>query len=133
LERSEHTSQHPDLGLTSWYNVRAGEQHIAARGAWQHTNLPALIWYRSNQISSRSISMARRSILSRARRWFRTAPIAILTLPSWSVSLRLVAGLQGLRAARKDLDLSNQPALSAERCRCMRSRLASSLIRRQAC
>ena len=27
--------------LTSWYSVRADEQHIAARGAWQHTNLPA--------------------------------------------------------------------------------------------
>src|ERR1700739_3084019 len=41
LERIEHTTQHPDLGLTSWYSVRAGEQHIAPRGAWQNTNLPA--------------------------------------------------------------------------------------------
>ena len=41
LERTEHTTQHPDLGLTSWYSVRAGEQHIAPRGAWQHTDLPA--------------------------------------------------------------------------------------------
>jgi uncharacterized protein (DUF427 family) len=41
LERTEHTTQHPDLGLTSWYSVRAGEQHIAPRGAWQHTSLPA--------------------------------------------------------------------------------------------
>jgi uncharacterized protein (DUF427 family) len=42
LERTEHTTQHPDLGLTSWYSVRASEQqHIAARGAWQHTGLPA--------------------------------------------------------------------------------------------
>jgi uncharacterized protein (DUF427 family) len=41
LERTEHTTQHADLGLTSWYSVRAGEQHIAARGAWQHTGLPA--------------------------------------------------------------------------------------------
>src|SRR3954471_21691567 len=32
LERTEHTTQHPDLGLTSWYSVRADEQHIAARG-----------------------------------------------------------------------------------------------------
>jgi uncharacterized protein (DUF427 family) len=39
LERTDHTTQHPDLGLTSWYAVRAGE-HIAARGAWQHTGLP---------------------------------------------------------------------------------------------
>src|SRR6266403_1916953 len=41
LERTEQTTQHPDLGLTSWYSVRAGEQHIAPRGAWQHIGLPA--------------------------------------------------------------------------------------------
>jgi uncharacterized protein (DUF427 family) len=41
LERTEHTTQHPDLGVTVWYSVRASEQHIAARGAWQHTGLPA--------------------------------------------------------------------------------------------
>ncbi len=41
LERAEHTTQHADLGLTSWYIVHAGEQHVAARGAWQHTVLPA--------------------------------------------------------------------------------------------
>jgi uncharacterized protein (DUF427 family) len=41
LERTEHTSQHPDLGVTVWYRVRASEQHVAARGAWQHTGLPA--------------------------------------------------------------------------------------------
>src|SRR5258708_17092789 len=41
LERTDHTTQHPDLGLTSWYSVRADEQHIAPRGAWQHTILPA--------------------------------------------------------------------------------------------
>ena len=40
LERTDHTVQHPDLGPTSWYAVRAGE-HIASRGAWQHTGLPA--------------------------------------------------------------------------------------------
>jgi len=40
LERTEHTTQHADLGLTSWYTVRADEQHVAARGAWQHTGLP---------------------------------------------------------------------------------------------
>jgi uncharacterized protein (DUF427 family) len=40
LERTDHTTQHPDLGLTSWYSVRAGE-HIAPRGAWQHTGPPA--------------------------------------------------------------------------------------------
>jgi uncharacterized protein (DUF427 family) len=32
LERTDHTIQHPDLGLTSWYAVRTGE-HIASRGA----------------------------------------------------------------------------------------------------
>src|SRR6516165_8751155 len=41
LERTDNTTQHSDLGLTSWYSVRADEQHIAARGAWQHTSLPA--------------------------------------------------------------------------------------------
>ena len=40
LERSEHTTRHPDLGLTSWYTVRAGERS-ALRGAWQHSDLPA--------------------------------------------------------------------------------------------
>jgi uncharacterized protein (DUF427 family) len=40
LERTDHSIQHPDLGLTSWYAVRAGER-IASRGAWQHTGLPA--------------------------------------------------------------------------------------------
>jgi len=41
LERTEHTTQHADLGLTSWCSVRADEQHIAPRAAWQHTALPA--------------------------------------------------------------------------------------------
>src|SRR4051812_36369733 len=40
LERTDHATQNPDLGPTSWYTVRAGE-HAAARGAWQHTSLPA--------------------------------------------------------------------------------------------
>jgi len=39
LESTEHTTEHHELGLTSWYIVRAGEQR-AARGAWQHVNLP---------------------------------------------------------------------------------------------
>jgi uncharacterized protein (DUF427 family) len=39
LERTEHTTRHRDLGLTSWYTVRAGERS-AARGAWQHVSLP---------------------------------------------------------------------------------------------
>jgi uncharacterized protein (DUF427 family) len=41
LERSEQTTEHADLGLTSWYSVRADTQHIVPRGAWQHTDLPA--------------------------------------------------------------------------------------------
>ncbi|WP_413993710.1 DUF427 domain-containing protein [Labrys okinawensis] len=41
LERAEYTTQHPELGLTTWYSVRADEQHFAARAAWQHTGLPA--------------------------------------------------------------------------------------------
>ncbi len=40
LEPSEHTTRHPDLGLTSWYTVCAGE-HRRPRAAWQHTELPA--------------------------------------------------------------------------------------------
>jgi uncharacterized protein (DUF427 family) len=40
LEPNEHTTRHPDLGLTSWYTVRAGE-HSRPRAAWQHTELPA--------------------------------------------------------------------------------------------
>ncbi len=37
LDRTDHTTQHPDLGLTSWFT---GE-HTAPRAAWQHTGLPA--------------------------------------------------------------------------------------------
>src|SRR6266700_2320942 len=40
LQRIEHTTRHPDLGLTAWYAVRAGEQS-AHRAAWQHVELPA--------------------------------------------------------------------------------------------
>jgi uncharacterized protein (DUF427 family) len=40
LEPGEYTSRHRDLGLTSWYTVRAGE-HRKPRAAWQHTELPA--------------------------------------------------------------------------------------------
>src|ERR1700739_4956153 len=41
LEKADTTTQHPALGLTTWYSVRADEQHVAQRGAWQHTGLPA--------------------------------------------------------------------------------------------
>jgi uncharacterized protein (DUF427 family) len=41
LQRAEQVTQHADLGPTSWYSVRADAQHVAARGAWQHTGLPA--------------------------------------------------------------------------------------------
>lgn len=40
LELTEHSTRHEDLGLTSWYTVRAGERS-APRGAWQHVDLPA--------------------------------------------------------------------------------------------
>jgi uncharacterized protein (DUF427 family) len=40
LQRTEHTTRHSDLGLTSWYTVRAGEKSVP-RGAWQHVDLPA--------------------------------------------------------------------------------------------
>jgi uncharacterized protein (DUF427 family) len=39
LQRTEHTTRHPELGVTSWYTVRRGEKSTQ-RGAWQHTNLP---------------------------------------------------------------------------------------------
>ena len=40
VQRSEHTTRHQDLGLTSWYTVRAGGQS-APRAAWQHIQLPS--------------------------------------------------------------------------------------------
>ena len=40
LERTYRTTLHPDLRLTSWYTVRAGER-VALRGAWQHIDLPS--------------------------------------------------------------------------------------------
>jgi len=40
LRRTEYTTQHHELGHTSWYTVEAGERS-APRGAWQHTDLPA--------------------------------------------------------------------------------------------
>src|SRR5262249_36498344 len=39
LQRTEHTTRHPDLGLTAWYAVHSGERS-AQRGAWQHRDLP---------------------------------------------------------------------------------------------
>ena len=40
LQKTDHKSHHPDLGLTSWYIVHAGQQN-AARAAWRHIELPA--------------------------------------------------------------------------------------------
>jgi uncharacterized protein (DUF427 family) len=40
LQRAEHTTEHADLGRTSWNTVRSGE-HGVPRGAWQHIELPA--------------------------------------------------------------------------------------------
>ena len=39
LQRTEYTTHHQELGVTSWYVVRRGDKS-APRGAWQHTNLP---------------------------------------------------------------------------------------------
>jgi uncharacterized protein (DUF427 family) len=39
LSAAMHTTRHRDLGPTSWYTVRAGEQS-KDRAAWQHTELP---------------------------------------------------------------------------------------------
>jgi uncharacterized protein (DUF427 family) len=40
LEPMKNVTQHQDLGPTAWYAVRGGERR-AARGAWQHIELPA--------------------------------------------------------------------------------------------
>lgn len=40
LQRTEHTTRHPDLGMTRWCNVQMGERSTP-RGAWQHVELPA--------------------------------------------------------------------------------------------
>src|SRR5256884_7880185 len=39
LPPSGHTTQHAELGPTTWYTVQAGE-HTKPRAAWQHTELP---------------------------------------------------------------------------------------------
>ncbi|TCC44303.1 DUF427 domain-containing protein [Kribbella capetownensis] len=39
LEAAERTTQHRDLGETTWYTVSAGDSS-KARSAWQHTALP---------------------------------------------------------------------------------------------
>lgn len=39
LETGDHTTSHRDLGATSWYTVRIGDQAVQ-RAAWQHTDLP---------------------------------------------------------------------------------------------
>lgn len=40
LQKTGHTTHHPDLGLTSWYTVQTGSRS-AQRGAQQHVDLPA--------------------------------------------------------------------------------------------
>ena len=40
LEPGGYTTQHRDLGPTSWYTVKAGGQ-VKPRAAWQHNELPA--------------------------------------------------------------------------------------------
>jgi uncharacterized protein (DUF427 family) len=40
LERTDRSTQHADLGPTSWYAVRGGEKNVQ-RGAWQHTEPPS--------------------------------------------------------------------------------------------
>jgi uncharacterized protein (DUF427 family) len=39
LERTDRTTQHPELGPTAWYKVSAGGRSVA-RGAWQHLEPP---------------------------------------------------------------------------------------------
>jgi uncharacterized protein (DUF427 family) len=40
LQRTDHTTRHRELGLTSWSMVCAGERNVP-RGAWQHVEPPA--------------------------------------------------------------------------------------------
>jgi len=40
LQLSGHSTKHRDLGPTSWYTVTVAE-HSAARGAWEHNDLPS--------------------------------------------------------------------------------------------
>lgn len=49
LER-DFTTRHPDLGPTSWFNVRAGDKR-SARGAWQHTDLPTFAQELSGRVA----------------------------------------------------------------------------------
>jgi uncharacterized protein (DUF427 family) len=39
LRPTDHRSDHADLGETAWFEVVGGSRH-AARGAWQHVDLP---------------------------------------------------------------------------------------------
>ncbi len=39
LHDTQRTTDHPELGRTAWYAVRHGD-HDAARGAWEHVELP---------------------------------------------------------------------------------------------
>lgn len=39
LQATDHTTQHPDLGLTRWYSLTSAARQVA-RGAWQHIQLP---------------------------------------------------------------------------------------------
>jgi uncharacterized protein (DUF427 family) len=41
LQPSDHSSAHPDLGKTKWFNVVGGDGEITKRGAWEHVDPPA--------------------------------------------------------------------------------------------
>ena len=40
LQPSDHTTMHPDLGETKWFNVVGGDGETTRRGAWEHVNPP---------------------------------------------------------------------------------------------
>jgi uncharacterized protein (DUF427 family) len=50
LQPGGYTTQHRDLGATSWYTVRVGEQG-KPRAAWQHTELPAHASYLKGRVA----------------------------------------------------------------------------------
>src|SRR5690242_13810234 len=63
LQRTGHTTRHPDLGRTSWYSVHASDK-TAPRRAWQHIELPD----HASELQGRRVRVARHGCLLRRRR-----------------------------------------------------------------
>jgi uncharacterized protein (DUF427 family) len=50
LHPAGHSSEHPELGRTTWLAVEVGDRE-APRGAWQHTELPAFASVLSDRVA----------------------------------------------------------------------------------